>query len=75
MSKVFTIGLDLAKRVFQVHEADGTGHAILRKKLSRDQVLPFFSALPTCTVAMGACGGSHFYAAIHGNGSIPLLVT
>lgn len=41
--------------------ADGTGHAILRKKLSRDQVLPFFSALPPCTVAMEACGGSHFW--------------
>lgn len=61
MSEIVTIGLDLAKRVFQVHGADGTGHAILRKKLSRDQVLSFFSALPPCMVAMEACGGSHYW--------------
>ena len=36
-------------------------HAIVRKKLSRDQVLSFFSALPPCTVAMEACGGSHYW--------------
>lgn len=53
MSEIVTIGLDPAKRVFQVHGADGSGQVILRKKLSRDQMLPFFSALPPCTVAMG----------------------
>lgn len=61
MSEIITVGLDLAKRVFQVHGADVTGQAILRKKLSRDKVLPFFRALPPCTVAMEACGGSHFW--------------
>jgi len=61
MSEITTIGLDLAKRVFQVHGADGAGQVILRKKLSRDQVLPFFSKIPCCTVAMEACGGSHFW--------------
>ena len=61
MSEMVTIGLNRAKRVLQVQGADETGHAILRKKLSRDQVLPFFSALPPCTVAMKACGGSHFW--------------
>ena len=63
MSEIVTIGPDLAKRVFQAHGADETGHAILRKKLSRDQGLPFFSALPPSTVAMEAYGGSHFWGA------------
>lgn len=43
MLEVTTIGLDLAKNAFQVHGADGSGHAIIRKKLRRDQVLSFFS--------------------------------
>jgi len=52
----------LAKNVFQVHGADGAGHAVLRKKLRRLQVLEFFSALPPCVVAMEACGGAQFWA-------------
>ncbi len=51
MSKFFTVGLDLAKNVFQVHGADGVGRAVLRKKLRRAQVLEFFSQLPSCVVA------------------------
>ena len=61
MSEIITVGLDLAKNVFQVHGADGSGRAILRKKLRRDQVLAFFSELPRCLVAMEACGGAHFW--------------
>ncbi len=45
MSEIITVGLDLAKNVFQVHGADGAGHAVLRKKLRRAQVLEFFSQL------------------------------
>ncbi|OAN77380.1 hypothetical protein A8B82_13010 [Sulfitobacter sp. EhC04] len=48
MSEIITVGLDLAKNVFQVHGADGTGRAALRKKLRRAQVLEFFSQLPPC---------------------------
>jgi transposase len=62
MSEIITVGLDLAKNVFQVHGADGAGHAVLRKKLRRMQVLEFFSQLPPCVVAMEACGGAHFWA-------------
>ncbi|WPY96468.1 IS110 family transposase (plasmid) [Limimaricola variabilis] len=62
MSEVTTIGLDLAKNMFQVHGADGTGHAVIRKKLRRDRVLSFFSQLPPCLIAMEACGGAHFWA-------------
>ena len=62
MREVSTIGLDLAKSVFQVHGADASGAVVLRKKLRRIQVLSFFAALPPCTVAMEACGGSHHWA-------------
>jgi len=62
MSEVTTIGLDLAKNMFQVHGVDGSGHAVIRKKLSRDRVLSFFSQLPPCLIAMEACGGAHFWA-------------
>lgn len=61
MSEIITVGLDLAKNVFQVHEADGTGLAVLCKRLRRAQVLEFFSQLPSCVVAMEACGGAHFW--------------
>ncbi|WP_112311428.1 IS110 family RNA-guided transposase [Pseudogemmobacter bohemicus] len=61
MSEITTVGLDLAKNVFQAHGADASGQAVLRKKLRRDQVLSFFSQLPSCIVAMEACGGAHFW--------------
>jgi transposase len=61
MSEVTTIGLDLAKNVFQVHGTDNSGHAVIRKKLRRDQVLAYFNQVPPCVVAMEACGGAHFW--------------
>jgi transposase len=61
MSEITTVGLDLAKNVFQVHGADASGRAVLRKKLRRDQVLAFFSQLQPCVVTMEACGGAHFW--------------
>ena len=61
MSEITTIGLVLAKNVFQLHGADRSGKAVLRKKLRRDQVLAFLSALSPCVVAMEACGGAHFW--------------
>ncbi|MDP2739844.1 MAG: IS110 family transposase, partial [Pseudorhodobacter sp.] len=45
MLQITTVGLDLAKNVFQAHGADASGRAVLRKKLRRDQVLAFFSQL------------------------------
>lgn len=59
MSGVSTIGLDLAKNVFQVHGSDVSGTVTLRKKLRREQVLKFFATQPACTVAMEACASSH----------------
>jgi len=61
MSEITTVGLDLAKNVFQVHGADSSGRAVLRRKLRRDQVLASFSQLGPCVVAMEACGGAHFW--------------
>ena len=61
MSEITTVGLDLAKNMFQVHGADGAGRAVLRKKLRRAQVLEFFRQLPSCVVAMEACGGAHYW--------------
>jgi hypothetical protein len=61
MSEIITVGLDLAKNVYQVHGAYGALRALLRKKLRRGQVLEFFSQLPGCVVAMEACGGAHFW--------------
>ena len=61
MSDIITVGLDLAKNVFQVHGSDGAGQAVLRKKLRRTQVLEFFAQLQPCVVAMEACGGAHFW--------------
>lgn len=61
MSEISTVGLDLAKTVFQAHGADASGQAVLRRKLRRDQVLAFFSQLPRYVVAMEACGGAHFW--------------
>jgi transposase len=61
MFEITTVGLDLAKNVFQAHGADVSGRVVLRKKLRRDQVLAFFSQLRPCVVAMEACGGAHFW--------------
>jgi transposase len=62
MGEVSTIGLDLAKTVFQVHGADASGAVVFRKKLRRVQVLSFLAAQPPCTVAMEACGSAHHWA-------------
>lgn len=57
-----TIGLDLAKSVFQVHGVDAHGKVVLSKRLRRDAVLAFFANLPPCTVGMEACATAHYWA-------------
>jgi transposase len=57
-----TTGLDLAKRVFQVHAVDAAGRVVVRKALRRAQVLPFFAKLPPCLIGIEACGTSHHWA-------------
>ncbi|MCH4152373.1 MAG: IS110 family transposase [Sphingobium sp.] len=62
MEEVTTIGLDLAKLVFQAHGANGTGGVLFRKTLRRHRVLAFFATHPPCLVAMESCGGAHYWA-------------
>src|SRR3982750_551803 len=62
MGQAHTIGLDIAKRVFQAHGADASGRVVFRKRLVRAKVLAFFAAQPPCTVAMEACAGAHHWA-------------
>ena len=61
MNKASTIGLDLAKQVFQVHGADASGAVVFRKRLRRTGVLQFFAAQAPCRVAMEACASSHYW--------------
>jgi transposase len=62
MKEVSIVGLDLAKRVFQVHAAAAGGEVVFRRKLSRGQVIGFFMKQPACVVAMEACATSHYWA-------------
>jgi len=57
-----TIGLDLAKHIFQVHIADAEGHAIQSKRLTRREVLPFFKAISPCLIGIEACATAHHWA-------------
>jgi len=62
MSQVTTIGLDIAKSIFQVHGVDAAGQSVLRQRLSRSRVLEFFGKLPRCLVGLEACASSHYWA-------------
>jgi len=60
--QITTIGLDIAKNVFQVHGIDAAEKVIVRKRLRRSQVLTFFKALPPCLIGMEACATAHYWA-------------
>ena len=60
--QITTVGLYLAKRIFQVHAVDASGDVVVRKALRRSQVLPFFTRLSPCLIGMEACGTSHYWA-------------
>ena len=62
MKQVITIGLDLAKHVFQVHGADADGSPVFNRKLRRSEVMRLFEKLPPCLVGMEACGSAHYWA-------------
>lgn len=59
---VVRIGLDVAKNVFQVHGVDADGKVVLRKRLRRADLLPFFASLPACLIGVEACSASHHWA-------------
>ena len=62
MQAVTTVGLDIAKSVFQVHGVDARGNVVVRRQLRRRQVLPFFKKLPSCLVGVEACATSHHWS-------------
>ena len=62
MDQASTIGLDIAKHVFQVHGADAAGHVLFRKRLTRAKLIGFLAAQAPCVVAMEACAGAHYWA-------------
>jgi transposase len=62
MQDTTVIGIDLGKRSFHLHGQDKSGKAVFRKKLSRQQLIEFFSNFHACTVVMEACAGAHFMA-------------
>ena len=60
--KITTVGIDLAKALFQVHGVDEGGKVVLRKQLKRKDVLSFFANLEPCLIGMEACGSAHYWA-------------
>src|SRR5881227_2843949 len=62
MQTVTTIGLDIAKSVFQVHAVDAAGQVLIRRQLKRRYVLAFFQKLPPCLVGIEACASSHYWS-------------
>ncbi len=62
MRTITTIGLDIAKSVFQVHGVDADGDVVLRRQLKRRYVLSFFQKLPPCLIGIEACASSHYWS-------------
>jgi transposase len=60
--KITTIGIDLAKTIFQIHGVDQYGKTIVRKQVRRAEMLPYFANLPPCLIGMEACGSAHHWA-------------
>jgi transposase len=61
MKKINTIGLDLGKKVFEVHGVDGKGEAVVRRRFRRSQVLDWFAKLPPCLIGMESCATAHYW--------------
>src|SRR5262245_8237289 len=62
MQTITTIGLDIAKSVFQVHSIDAEGKVVIRRQLKRRYVLAFFQRLPSCLIGIEACASSHYWS-------------
>jgi transposase len=61
MGEVVTVGLDIAKSVFQVHGVDAVGEVIIRRQVRRAQMMQFFAKLPACLVGFEACASAHYW--------------
>jgi len=62
MGEVSTIGLDIAKSVFQTHGVDADGAVVMRKRITRAKLLDFFASLPACLVGIEACPSAHYWS-------------
>ncbi|MBW7057993.1 IS110 family transposase, partial [Paracoccus bogoriensis] len=62
MDRITTLGIDLAKPVFQLHGVDAEGRAVLRRQLRHSQMLEFFRRLPPCLIGIEACASAHYWA-------------
>ena len=62
MEDVSVIGIDLAKSVFQIHGVDARGEVVVRQRLTRAKLLPFFARLPRCLVGMETCASANYWA-------------
>jgi len=60
--EIKTLGIDIAKRVFQLHGVDAKGKVVLKKRLSREALPNFMANLPSCTIGMESCSGSNYWA-------------
>jgi transposase len=60
--KATTLGIDLAKSTFRLHGVDARGAVVLRRQLTRKQLLPFLARLSPCLIGMEACAGAHHWA-------------
>ena len=63
--EISTIGIDLAKEVFQIHAVDARGNVVLKKKLKRKEMVAFFANLTPCLIGMEACSSSHYWDGLH----------
>jgi len=61
MEEVVTVGLDIAKSVFQVHGVDAEGRVVLQRRLTRARLIPFFEKLPRCRIGIEACATAHHW--------------
>ena len=61
MEGVVTVGLDIAKSVFQIHGVDAAGQVVVQRKLTRAKLIPFFEKLPPCRVGIEACATAHHW--------------
>jgi transposase len=64
MERITTIGLDIAKQVFQVHGVDTVGTVVVRRRLRRDNVVGYFEVLPPCLIGVEACATGHHWARV-----------
>src|SRR5262245_41029264 len=62
MGEVSTIGLDIAKSVFQIHGVDVWGAVVMRRRITRAKLLDFFASLPACLVGVEACPSAHYWS-------------